>query len=236
MNQLEVVSLVSSGRATWTWTPLVDGIEVMAWPVMLDGIFLSVSARTASACAAALNRNGWMVSLTTPKVEDLIYEHAAARPEPVVLDPRHTDVASSNAVLAHSGKLLRRFAGTPHDALVACGKNWVFCNAMLDHPGYAASYGMFAATAPHRNANGAYRLWQPLSLEHDIDYWDYSQLLRLARRRPGTVLPSYDEPLRVFELVRECALPITLTTAPERPEGRGKHERAQNRATTTSVD
>ena len=66
MNQLEVLSFVAAGRATWTWVPLVGGVEVMAWPVMVDGVFLSVSARTASACAAALNRNGWMVSLTTP--------------------------------------------------------------------------------------------------------------------------------------------------------------------------
>jgi hypothetical protein len=28
------------------------------------------------------------------------------------------------------------------------------------------------------------------------------QLLRLVRREPGTPLPSYDAPLRVFELVR----------------------------------
>ena len=213
MNQLEVLALVASGRASWTWVPLLDGVEVMAWPVMLDHVFLSVSARTASACAAALNRNGWMVSLTTPKIEDLIYEHAAVRPEPIVLDPRRFNIASGEAALEHSAKLLGRLRGAPRDALLACGRNSVLCNAMLARPGHAATYGLFSATAPYRSANGAHRLWQPLSLAHDIDHWDYSQLLRLARRRRGTALPSYDEPLRVFELVRDYAQPAALATA-----------------------
>lgn len=209
VNQLEVLSLVAAGRATWTWVPLVGGVEVMAWPAMVDGVFLSVSARTASACAAALNRNGWIVSLTTPQIEDLIYEHAALRPQPVLLDPQRINIASGRAVLEHSAKLLPRLAGAPRDALVACGKSWVLCNALLDHPGHAANYGMFAATAPHRSANGAYSVWQPLCFAHDLDHWDYSQLLRLARRRPGRPLLSYDEPLRVFELVRTSTQPAT---------------------------
>ena len=131
MNQLEVLSFVAAGRATWTWVPLVGGVEVMAWPVMVDGVFLSVSARTASACAAALNRNGWMVSLTTPKVEDLIYEHATVRPEPVMLDAQRINITSIEAVLEHSVKLLPRLARAPRDTLVACGKSWVLCNALL---------------------------------------------------------------------------------------------------------
>jgi len=110
--------------------------------------------------------------------------------------------------------LLPRLAGAPRDALVACGKSWVLSNGLLGRPGFAANYGLFSATAPYRSATGAHRLWQPLSFAHDLDHWDYSQLLRLVRRRPGTPLPSYDEPLRVFELVRASTPPAPPTNTP----------------------
>jgi hypothetical protein len=207
VNQLEVVSLVMNGTAEWTWVPLCGDLEVMAWPAMVGDLFVAVSARTASACAAALTRNGWVVSLTTPKLEDWIYEHAALRPQPVLLDPRHSDIASAGAVAKHSEKLLGRISLAPRQALVACGKSWVLCNELLAYPGHAANYGLFAPNAPYRSATGAHALWQPLSFSHDLDDWDYSQLLRLVRRRPGTPLPSYDSPLRVVELVRTTTPP-----------------------------
>ena len=214
MKQLEVVELVASGRAEWSWVPLVPGLEVMAWPVRVAGTFIAVSARTASACAAALTRDGWITSLTTPKVEDLIYEHAALRPEPVLLNPQRLNIASSAAVQEHSTKLFARFAAAPTDALVACGKSWVLSNGLLARPGRAANYGMYSATAPYRSATGQYRLWQPLSFAHNLDHWDYSQLLRLVRRRPGTPLPSYDEPLQG---VRAGARIDTRLGHPRRP-------------------
>jgi hypothetical protein len=77
MNQLDIVSLVANRVAEWTWVPLAPGLEVMAWPVMVGDLFVGVSARTASACAVVLSRNGWLCSLTTPQVEDWIYERAA---------------------------------------------------------------------------------------------------------------------------------------------------------------
>jgi hypothetical protein len=70
MKQLELVSLVTSAQADFTWLPLAEGLEVMAWPVRIAGTFVAVSARTASACAAALTRADWLVSLTTPALED----------------------------------------------------------------------------------------------------------------------------------------------------------------------
>jgi hypothetical protein len=47
---------------------------------------VALSARTAQQCAEALSTPEWVVSLTTPKFEDLIYEHAALRPEPCRVD------------------------------------------------------------------------------------------------------------------------------------------------------
>ena len=69
MKQLELVSLITSGKADFTWLPLAEGLEVMPWPVRVADTFVAVSARTASACAAALTRADWLVSLTTTPSE-----------------------------------------------------------------------------------------------------------------------------------------------------------------------
>jgi hypothetical protein len=214
MKQLEVIALVAAGRAEFQWVPLAPGLEVMAWPARFAGTFLSVSARTASACATALTRADWIVSLTTPAVEDLIYERAVIRPEPVLLNPQRVNIASAAAIQEHSNKLAARFAGAPPDALVAAGKSWVLSNGLLNRPGRAGNYGMFSPSAPYASATGQHRLWQPLSFGHNLDHWDYSQLLRLVRRRPDTPLPSYDQPLRVFELVRRSDPPGALPATP----------------------
>lgn len=200
MKQSEVVAAVVGIQASIKWVPLGPGLEVMAWPVRVAGQFIAVSARTANACAVALSRDGWIVSLTTPKVEDMIFESAALRPEPVLLSPRKVNIASDAAIQQHSKQLLAKLGAASEDALVVAGKSWVLTNKLLEKPGRAANYGFYSANAPHRSATGVYRMWQPLSFAHDLDHWDYSQMLRLVRRRPGVALPSYDDPLRVFDM------------------------------------
>lgn len=200
MKQSEIIAAVTTGQASFKWVPLGPDLEVMAWPARVQGLFVGVSARTANACAAALSRDGWVVSLTTPKVEDMIFESAALRPEPVLISPIKVNIASDRAVEEHSRQFLARLGGVAEDALIVAGKSWVLTNALLSKPGRAANYGFFSASAPYRSATGAFRLWQPLSFAHNLDHSDYSQLLRLVRRRPGTQLPSYDQPLRVFDL------------------------------------
>ena len=74
MRQSEIIDSIKTTRTVYHWVPLLDGIEVMAWPVRIDGHFVGVSARTADACASRLSSDGWVVSLTTPKIEDLIWE------------------------------------------------------------------------------------------------------------------------------------------------------------------
>lgn len=220
MKQHDIVSMVTRGPAQWLWRELEPGLEVMAWPAMVDGQFLAVSARTASACAAALSRPDWLVSLTTPTIEDMIYERATWRPEPVLLNPARMNIASGAAVAEHSRRLLDRLSTAAGDALVACGKSWVLVNGLLDRPGRAANYGMFSSLAPYRSATGQHRVWQPLSMAHNLDHWDYSQLLRLVRHRPDVALPSYDKPLRVFELVRSATPSNTPVPAPAEVDAR----------------
>lgn len=202
MRQAEVVARIAAAQATLTWHPLAHGLEVLAQPLSIDGVFVAVSARTASACAAALARADWIVSLTTPAIEDLIYERATVRPEPVLLRSVRFDITSADAMRVHSAQLLARIGRVPVGALVACGKSWVLTNDLLAHPGRAGSYGLFSPTAPYLSATGAHHVWQPLSFAYHLDQWDYGQLLRLVRRRPGVALPAHDAPLRVCELVR----------------------------------
>jgi hypothetical protein len=156
----------------------------------------------------------------------MVFESAALRPEPVLFNPQKVNIASTAAVQQHSAKLLAKLGAVSEDALVVAGKSWVLTNQMLKRPGRAANYGLYSASAPHRSVTGAFRLWQPLSFAHDPDHWDYSQLLRLVRRRPGVALPSYDEPLRVFDLGGASAVvapPPAPLPAPEagEPEASG---------------
>lgn len=208
MNQPDIVSAVVGAQANFKWVPLGQDLEVMAWPARIGGVFPGVSARTANACAIGLSGDGWIVSLTTPKIEDMIFEGATLRPEPVLISPQKVNIAFELAVKQHSEKLLARFGAVSESALVVAGKSWVLSNGLLSRPRRAANYGLFSSSAPHRSATGALRLWQPLAFAHNLDHWDYSQLLRLVRRRPGVPLPSYDQPLSVFDMGGAAPSPV----------------------------
>jgi hypothetical protein len=137
MKQSEVLEAIRHGRAEMGWVALGEGLEVMARPARVGDLLVAVSARTAQQCAEALSTAEWVVSLTTPKVEDMIYEHAAFRPAPYLLNPNALNIASDTAVSRHSRVMLERLSGVPDGALVACGKSWVLSNGLLTHKGRA---------------------------------------------------------------------------------------------------
>lgn len=195
LKQSEIVAAIAQSQLDWV--EIAPNVEVMALPLRVGDELVAVSARTAQACAEALSVGEWSCTLTTPKVEDMIYAQAALKPEPVLINPAKLDIASEPAISQHSQQLLARIGPQPAGTLVACGKNWVLSNGLLTHPGKAANYGLFSKAAPYKSANGAYQLWQPLSFWHNAEHFDYSQLLRLVRRRQGASLPAYDQPLLV---------------------------------------
>jgi hypothetical protein len=199
MNQRQIPGRIFEIRDSFRWVPIADGVEVMAWPARIDGVFVAVSARTVARCAELMSGGDWVVSASTPKIEDFVFEFAAARPEPVLLNPSKLNIASEAAVKEHSRLLSARLGTAREDALLSCGKNWVLSNGLLQRSGRAANYGMFSIHAPHRSVTGRFRLWQPLGFAHNFDHHDYSQLLRLVRRKPGVSLPSYEDPLGVLE-------------------------------------
>lgn len=203
MKQSEIIAAVAG--ADIAWVEVAPSVEVMALPLKLNGAFVAVSARTAQACADALTRDGWWCTLTTPKVEDMIFEQAALKPEPVLLSPNKFDIASEAAIAEHSKQLSARIGDVPPGVLVSCGKSWVLSNGLLSNPGKAANYGFFSASGKHESVTKAHRLWQPLAFAHNADHFDYSQMLRLVRRRPPAELPSYDEPLRVPQAIPALA-------------------------------
>jgi hypothetical protein len=195
MKQADIVAAVKKGQAQFKWVELCPGIEVMAWPVRVNGAFVAVSAQTEMDCAEALSAldSAWIVSLTTPKIEDMIFEEATVRPEPVTINPAQSNIASDSAIADHSKRLLLRIgATTAEDTLVSCGKNWVQTAKLAQHPGRAANYGFFSKNAQFRSETGAHKLYQPLSFAHNLQHFDYSQMLRLVRRRSNVALPSYD--------------------------------------------
>jgi hypothetical protein len=221
MRQSEIAAAIAG--AELRWVELAPNVEVMALPFRVNDEFVAVSARTAAACAEALTRDGWLCTLTTPKLEDMLYAQASLKPEPVLLNPGRINIASDAAIAEHSTRLLARIGQAPPDALVACGKSWVLSNALLKHPGKAANYGLYSSTGLYKSANGAFRLWQPLSFAHNLDHYDYSQMLRLVRRRlrafdgnPAESRPPVESPEPPTAEVPPVATPHALGSLGER--------------------
>jgi GH25 family lysozyme M1 (1,4-beta-N-acetylmuramidase)/peptidoglycan hydrolase-like protein with peptidoglycan-binding domain len=134
-----------------------------------DSVRVTTTARTAQRIADLFG-----CVLQTPSLCDLVWEHASVRLAPSfqTADARMSDtprmVAHSNAV----DEKRRGRAGLVENV----GKHWVLTNALFARPGRAANYGWFDSRAPNR------KLWQSLGTAHDLDYVDYSQVVRLVQR------------------------------------------------------
>lgn len=196
MDQSQVVRAVQAGAASFCWVKLGE-IEVMARPLRVGDRYAAVSARTAQLCAQALSDDAHDVSLTTTIIEDAIWSAATEKPEPHLISPQRMNIASTAALEEASGKLAQKLMSVPEDALVSYGKSWVLDAELASHPGRAANYGMPSKHGAYVSSDGRYKLWQPLGFRHDWEHYDYSQLLRLARRPRGSSLPGYARPVTV---------------------------------------
>lgn len=193
LTQDQLVQAVRGAMGVFAWIPVegYPGVEVMARPMRIEGQYVAVSARTAQHCADLLSDEQWLVQLSTVGIEDWVWAHAAKKPEPCLISPAKMNISCPSAITIASQHLANALIGEADAALIAYGKNWVNDPALANHPGRAANYGMPSTSGRYRSQDGHYQLWQPLSFAHDIDHYDYSQLLRLIRtkRTANVTLP-----------------------------------------------
>ncbi|WP_437989266.1 hypothetical protein [Sorangium sp. So ce145] len=139
-----------------------------------DSVRVNASARTTQRIADLLE-----CAMLTTRLCDLVWEQATVRIPPCIGAP-DASMANTSRMLEHHRRLEEQVAGRT-GLIENVGKHWVLTNRLADRPDRAANYGWFDPGAAHRY--GQHTLWQPLGLAHNPDHVDYSQVVRLVRRR-----------------------------------------------------
>ncbi|WP_437720156.1 hypothetical protein [Sorangium sp. So ce861] len=139
-----------------------------------DSVRINASARTTQRIADLLE-----CAMLTTRLCDLVWEQATVRIKPCIGAPDPT-MANTSRMLEHHRRVEERVAGRT-GLIENVGKHWVLTNRLAGSRERAANYGWYDPGAAHRH--GRHALWQPLGLAHDLDHVDYSQVVRLVRRR-----------------------------------------------------
>lgn len=178
-------AVISERIATIAWTPITsehDGHTAIIYVDadalrVIDGdetIRINVTPRTAQRIADALD-----ALLPTPKICDLVWEQADVRIAPSIQRADAT-MASTSRMLEHHRAVEAKIEGRA-GLVENVGKHWVISKRLEDTVDRAANYGWYDDAAP--TMRGAHRLWQPIGLAHNLAHVDYSQVLRLVRRK-----------------------------------------------------
>ncbi len=219
-NQSAILQAARDGRLQLSWVTLPEHphLQVTAGPVRLDGAIVTVTAQTAQWVADVLG-----VMLTTPAVEDSIARSAlVVPPKPPGLPDGSLDQSLRYSAYVDEWLAANAPERTASGMLFQAGKVWALTNA--PPAGRVANYGFFAR-GPNGFAPvtycGSLRVLQPLATAHNAGHHDYSQQLRLMRRRGGglpdlSTVPHHEPGgLRVARLVGVQA-PLA-PSAPMRP-------------------
>lgn len=186
MKQIEIVAAVREGRYDpITWAEVHSGpvaFQVMSDALKIDGVRVSVSARTAQQCADVLG-----ASLTTALIEDLVFQASDVQIPafPIPGGPGLTESIAWAQAASHSKRIddALRVAGALSSQLVGTiGKSWVIGNALFGRIDKAINYGWHDQRAPYHGVSDELMVWQSVGTRHNADHFDYSQTLRLVRR------------------------------------------------------
>ena len=176
-----VVQTLLAGGCELSWATITstDGsnsatFTVMADALKLDGVRVSVSARTEQRIADAL---GCM--LLTPKLADLVW---AQRGVSLVPFPRPIS-SSVAATVAHSKDIDKAVEAAGGSGIISpVGKHWVVSNGLETHPGMAENYGWHFSGKEFGGLTGEasaslpnVRVIQGRGWRHDMHHSDYSQ-------------------------------------------------------------
>lgn len=183
-NQSAILAAARAGRLSYSWTVLPEHphLEVTAGPVRLDGAIATVTAQTAQWVADLLG-----VMLTTPAVEDSIARTAlVVPPRPYLVNDSSLEQSIGYSSYVDGWLAVNAPERTAEGLLYqAGGKVWALTNNPPSRK--VANYGMFAVGAKMRPVTDCGRLGVLQNLAHAHNLWhhDYSQQLRLMRRRGG---------------------------------------------------
>ena len=186
MKQSAIVQAVREGRYDpITWAEVHSGpvaISVMADALKIDGVRVPVSARTAQHCADALGS-----SLTTPLIEDLIFQAADVRIRAFTIEtgPALQPSIGWSQAVENSKRIDEALAAEgalPSQLVATVGKAWCLGNVLFAKLGRALNYGWHAKGATEHAVSDELMVWQSIGTRHNADHWDYSQTLRLVRR------------------------------------------------------
>lgn len=170
---MTTLAAVRAGRAEFSWYQITLGplkLWVFADAMRIDGVRVAVSATEAQQVADLVGG-----CLTTPLVEDAIYTQATVR-----IAPRPGDPVTRTAK-QHSAEIDEQLDGRV-GLVCTVGKSWVLSNAIT--PSKACNYGWHGATARYQPVTIATtKVWQQPGTAHNAHHRDYSQTLRLMRRR-----------------------------------------------------
>lgn len=124
--------------------------------------------------------------MMTPKLEDLIFQQATVRLEPITqidgnicaisTDVRHSELVDSAVTKA----------GDDGGLICTVGKSWVLSNYLADPKplkygaSTACNYGWLGKTAGHLAVTPGLHAWQPPGYQHNDVHADPSQTLRLV--------------------------------------------------------
>jgi hypothetical protein len=170
---MEVTSAVSGHTLT-----LIVSADAMRIGTAEDSVRVSTTPRTMQQVADMLN-----CVLPTQRVCDLVWAQATVRATPDILKAS-PDMGDTSWMVEYNTAVDKKVAGQA-GLIENTGKNWCLTNKLVGHPGQAANYGWYDASAPYHSGpqeRGPYKVWQPLATAHNLDHVDYSQVVRLVSR------------------------------------------------------
>lgn len=178
MNQAEVIAAVRAGKAEYALAPIHVGpltIRVFADAMKIDGVRVAVSDDTAREVARLLGFH-----LTTPKIEDLIFQSAKHRAIPVAFSEKRSSWETIKAH-CHAVEVQLPNDRDPADIVATVGKSWV--DLAKPTGAKAVNYGWHGGPMARSNAvTPGLKVIQPVSTFHNRQHADYSQTLRLVDR------------------------------------------------------
>lgn len=176
MQQSEILAAVQGDSAEYAFATLEAGpvrLWVFADALRVGGVRVAVSDATAREVARLLG-----CRLTTPKIEDLIYQAAKHKAIPIPFgEPR----AAWATVKWHSAAIDAQLPSdrAPEAICATVGKSW--CELATIKAGRACNYGWHGG--PYAKAGAVtpgLKVVQGVGQAHNSAHWDYSQTLRLV--------------------------------------------------------
>jgi hypothetical protein len=198
---MNVIEQLKAGQAVFEWAPLVseyDGYKLLM-AVTRDAIKFPMTVtgagdvepetrlvrRMVNALETQQAADFLFCMMLTPKLEDLIYQQATVRLEPITQIDGNICAVSTD--VRHSELIDKALVGKDNGGIVSTvGKSWVLSNYLASPTQLkygartACNYGWLGKTAGHLAVTPGLNAWQPPVYQHNDEHKDPSQTLRLV--------------------------------------------------------